>query len=136
MADEKALGLSVLSTIRDWVKSLNSALTTQEVEDAVDAAYKTYDLTVSSGNITFYSTATGGDEKTLSDLITEAYEGATVYILFVPSDIQDLVVKEQSTQTAITATYIGYTGVGGAVFEITMPADNVVASAVSSGQPF
>ena len=113
-----------------------SALTTQEIEDAVDAAYETlYDLTVESGSITFYATATGSDEKTLSDQITEAAEDATVYILFVPSGMQDLVVKEQSTQATITATYIGYTGASGAVYEFTMPADDVVASAVSSGPP-
>lgn len=126
---EKALGLSVLSTIRDWVKSLNSALTTQEVEDAVDAAFVTrYELTAGSG-ITFWATISGSTPpQTVSDQITEAAEGTIVYMLYYPPAMGEVVVKEQSTQTAITITSVGYTEGGSEISEFTMPADDVVAT--------
>lgn len=154
MADEKALGLGVLATVRDWVKSLVSgkqdalvsgtniktinntsllgsgnitiegggsadeALTAQEVEAAVDAAYP------SAFAIT----------KTLRGATldkTSAEEGETVTLTFTstvrkePDTSGLFVVKTEDTSVIVTLLTADTEIASGSIYTFTMPAFDV-----------
>lgn len=154
MADDKALGLSVLATLRDWVKSLVSgkqdalvsgtniktinnnsllgsgnitiegggsadeALTAQEVEAAVDAAY-----------LSAFAITKALSGATLDK--TSAEEGETVTLTFTSTVIKEpgtsglFVVKTEDASAIVTLLTNDTEIASGSIYTFTMPAFDV-----------
>lgn len=155
MADDKALGISVLATVRDWVKSLVSgkqdalvsgtniktinntsllgsgnitiegggsadeALTAQEVEAAVDAAYAVTDftITVATSIVTANkSTAEEGDIVVVTIIKSRPRGPETNGLGVLKTDDMSVIVASLTTEPYLTA---------GDTYTFTMPAYDV-----------
>ncbi len=114
---------SLLGSGNIAIQSGGTALTTAEIEEAVEDAFPVvaYTITDISGGAT-HSITTDGTYGSGAGYVTEAEEGDTVTI-GLPS-MWTPIVTEASSGTSVPHEYIGYTGIEHG-WSFTMPAANV-----------
>lgn len=112
--------------------STDEALTDAEIEEAVDDAFPSYNLTTTS-NLGFYDSYDPA-EYAVGNQITTASEGSVVYAVELLTPMQTLYVERLDTGASISTSLAGYVMSGASVYSFVMPPSDINADIIGGGQ--